>query len=88
MRSLKQIRGINAYRQGTLFRAHCLTGNNREMEYPAAGRLAPYESFGLPLGAPRRTAARQRPGDDGTGAVVCTTMMRHKTLRGLLKRMK
>jgi hypothetical protein len=55
MRSLKQIRGINAYRQGTLFRAHCLTGNNREMEYPAAGRLAPYESFGLPLGASRRT---------------------------------
>ena len=38
------------------------------MEYPAAGRLAPYESLGLPFGAPRRTAGGQRRGDDGTGA--------------------
>jgi len=27
------------------------------MEYQAAGRLAPYESLGLPLGASRRNAA-------------------------------
>ncbi|NBW23383.1 MAG: hypothetical protein EBR82_87110 [Caulobacteraceae bacterium] len=45
--------------------------NNRKMEYPAAGRLAPYESLNLPLGAPRRSAPRYKgEGDDGTGAFL------------------
>jgi hypothetical protein len=52
-----RVRYIAWFSQGTLFRADCVPDNNRKMEYPAAGRLAPYESLGLPLGAPRRNAA-------------------------------
>jgi len=62
------VRCIAWFSLGTLFLADCVTSNNRKMEYQASGRLAPYESLGLPLGASRRNAARQRPGDDGTGA--------------------
>lgn len=44
--------------------------NNRKMEYPPEGRIAPYDPLGLPSGASRRNAARQRLGDDGTGAFL------------------